>query len=112
MPMRATPSDAQFQLQDRAIDTIFLKPSWQLNPAIKVGVNGSYSFIDFKDSDRSDGQGLMVGPFIEWQISEYTNLYLEGGYQSLTFDHAAISITPISTSWVSARPTPRRCAVP
>ncbi|MEP6668047.1 MAG: outer membrane beta-barrel protein [Chthoniobacter sp.] len=79
-------SDAAFQLQDRAIDTVFVKPSWQLNPAIRVGVNGSYSFIDFKDSDRQDGKGLLVGPFIEWQISEYTNLYLEGGYQQLSFD--------------------------
>ncbi|WP_083805215.1 outer membrane beta-barrel protein [Chthoniobacter flavus] len=78
-----------FQLQDRAIDTIFVKPSWQMNPAIKVGVNASYSFIDFKDPARSDGEGLLAGPFIEWQISEYTNLYLEGGYQSLTFDHAS-----------------------
>jgi len=84
-----SPSDAEFQLQDRAIDTIIVKPTWQMNPAIKVGVNGSYSFIDFKDSARSDGQGLMVGPFIEWQISEYTNLYLEGGYQQLTFDHGS-----------------------
>lgn len=74
-----------FQLQDRSIDTVFLKPSWQVNPAIKVGVNASYSFINFKDNDRSDGSGLMAGPFIEWQVSEYTNVYLEGGYQSLWF---------------------------
>src|SRR5207245_392517 len=77
---------AGFQLQDRSIDTVFLKPTWQVNPAIKIGLNSSYSFINFKDNDRSDGKGLMVGPFIEWQVSEYTNVYLEGGYQSLSFD--------------------------
>ena len=74
-----------FALQDRAIDTIFLKPSYQIVPAIKIGVNGSYSFINFDSNDRGDGHGLLVGPFIEWQISEYTNLYLEGGYQELKF---------------------------
>jgi opacity protein-like surface antigen len=82
-------TQAGFQLQDRAIDTVFVKPSWQVNPAIKLGVNASYSFINFKDNDRSDGSGLMAGPFIEWQISEYTNVYLEGGYQSLRFDNGS-----------------------
>lgn len=80
---------AGFELQDRSIETVFVKPTWQMNPAIKVGVNGSYSFINFKDDARSDGNALLVGPFVEWQVSEYTNLYLEGGYQSLTFNHGS-----------------------
>ena len=75
-----------FALQDRAIDTIFLKPSYQIVPGIKIGVSGSYSFINFDSADRGDGHGLLVGPFIEWQVSEYTNLHLEGGYQELQFD--------------------------
>ena len=80
-----------FSLQDRSIDTIFLKPSYQIVPGIKLGINGSYSFIDFDSDARPDGQGLLVGPFIEWQMSEYTNLYLEGGYQELTFDQLNLS---------------------
>jgi len=83
-----TPED-EFSLQDRAIDTIFFKPGIQLNPAIKVGVNASVSFVNFDSAERSDGTGLLVGPYIEWQITEYTNLYLEGGYQSLDFDGAS-----------------------
>ena len=75
-----------FSQQDRAIDTIFFKPSYQIVPGIKLGVNGSYSFIDFDSNDRGDGRGLLVGPFIEWTMSEYTNLYLEAGYQQLEFD--------------------------
>lgn len=80
-----------YALQDRSIDTIFLKPSYQIVPGIKLGINGSYSFINFDSDDRPDGQGLLVGPFIEWQMSEYTNLYLEGGYQELTFDQLNLS---------------------
>ena len=80
-----------FSLQDRSIDTIFLKPSYQIVPGIKLGINGSYSFINFDSNDRPDGQGLLVGPFIEWQMSEYTNLYLEGGYQELTFNQLNLS---------------------
>jgi len=79
------PMDDDFYLQERAIDTIYLKPSFQLSPGIKVGINASYSFINFASDERSDGNNLLVGPFIEWQISEYTNLYLEGGYQALDY---------------------------
>jgi opacity protein-like surface antigen len=81
--------DDDFSLQDRAIDTVFLKPGFQINPAIKVGLSASASFINFDSDDRADGTGLLVGPYIEWQITEYTNLYLEGGYQSLKFDGAS-----------------------
>jgi opacity protein-like surface antigen len=79
-------TDPAFALQDRTINTILLKPAYAVNPAIKVGVNGAYSFIHFKDDARSDAENLLIGPFIEWQISEYTNLYLEGGYQDLRYD--------------------------
>ena len=75
-----------FSNQDRAIDTFFLKPSYLIAPGLKIGVNGAYSFINFSSNDRGDGHGLLVGPFIQWQMSEYTNLYLEGGYQELKFD--------------------------
>jgi len=75
-----------FSQQDRAIDTIFFKPSYQIVPGIKFGVNTSYSFINFDSNDRGDGHSLLAGPFIEWQISEYTNMYLEAGFQQLQFD--------------------------
>lgn len=78
-----------FSLQDRSIDTVFLKPGFQINPAIKIGINASASYINFDSDDRADGTGLLVGPYIEWQITEYTNLYLEGGYQMLNFDGAS-----------------------
>jgi len=78
--------EEEFSAQDRVIDTVFIKPAWQVHPAFKFGVSASYSHINFDSSERSDGNGLLVGPFIEWQLSDVTNLYLEGGYQSLKFD--------------------------
>jgi len=75
-----------FSEQDRTLDTIYTRPAVQLTPAIKVGLNAAYSFINFDDGDRADGDNLLVGPFVEVQISQYTNLYLEAGYQSLKFD--------------------------
>ena len=75
-----------FDLQDRAIDTIFVKPSFQVTPTVKVGVNAAYSWINFDSADRSDATNLLIGPFVEWQISPYTNLYLEAGYQMMDFN--------------------------
>lgn len=75
-----------FELQDRVIDTVFVTPGYQLSPGVKIGVNASMSWFDFDASERADGTNLLVGPYIEWQITEYTNLYLEGGYQMMNFD--------------------------
>jgi hypothetical protein len=79
-------TDPALALQDRMINTILLKPQWAVNPAIKIGINGAYSFIHFRDDARTNGKDLLVGPYIEWQVSEYTNLYLEGGYQDLRYN--------------------------
>jgi len=75
----------EFALQDRAIDTIFVKPAFQITPTVTVGVNAAYSWINFDSSDRSDAQNLMVGPYLQWQISPYTNLYVEAGFQWMSF---------------------------
>lgn len=77
---------SDFNEQDRSIDTIYTRPSVQLTPAIKVGLNAAYSFVNFDSSDRADADNLLVGPFIEFQLSEYTNFYVEAGYQDLSFD--------------------------
>ena len=87
-----------YALQDRSIDTIFLKPSYQIVPGIKIGINSSYSFINFDSNERGDGHSLLTGPFIEWQMSQYTNLYLEGGYQNMKFDQGSVSGSAASAS--------------
>jgi hypothetical protein len=79
---------SEFSDQDRAIDTIFVKPSYGITQDVRLGLNATYSFISFDSSDRSDGNALLVGPYIEWQVTPNTNAYLEAGYQSLTFDGA------------------------
>ena len=77
-----------FDDQTRAIDTVLLKPTFNITKTFKAGVNAAYSFINFESSNRPDGQNLMVGPFVDWQITQNTNFYLEGGYQRLNFDGA------------------------
>ncbi len=80
-----TEGDA-FSEQDRVIDTIYARPAVELTPALKVGLSAAYSFINFDSDDRADGDNLLVGPFVELQLSQFTNLYLEAGYQMLSYD--------------------------
>lgn len=79
-------TENEFSEQDRMINTVFIKPGWQIHPAIKIGINASYSYIDFSSNQRSNGENLLAGAYIEWQLSDVTNLYLEGGYQRMKFD--------------------------
>jgi hypothetical protein len=75
-----------FADQDRSIDTVFVKPAYGISPTVKVGLNLSYSWISFESSDRPDGQAYFAGPFIQWQVSENTNVYAEVGYQGLHYN--------------------------
>jgi hypothetical protein len=84
-----TTSD-EFSDQDRSIDTVYIRPSYQLTPAIRLGLFGSYSWIDFDSDTRSDADNIMVGPFVDIQINEYVALYVEVGYQGMRFDGTSI----------------------
>jgi hypothetical protein len=78
--------DPEFSADERAVETVFLRPSFQVAPAIRIGAVGALSWINFKESSRQDGTNLLLGPFVEWKISDVMTLYLEGGVQDLNFD--------------------------
>jgi hypothetical protein len=78
--------DPEFSADERSVDTVFAKPGYWITPALRVGVVGAFSWIDFKESSRQDGTNLLLGPFIEWKISDVMTLYLEGGIQNLNFN--------------------------
>jgi hypothetical protein len=82
--------DEEFADQERSIDTVYIRPSYQLTPAIKVGLNAALSFVNFDTEDRQDATNLLVGPFIEWQISDFTNVYFEAGFQQLKYDGVSV----------------------
>ena len=78
--------DEEFSADERAVDTFFIKPSFQVTPTIKLGVVGAFSAINFHEDIRQDGTNVLVGPFIEWKLSEVMTFYVEGGFQDLSFD--------------------------
>ena len=78
--------DDEFSSEERAIDTIFVKPTLLIAPGVTVGLNVAWSFINFETDERQDGDSLLVGPLVEWQMSEVTSLYFEVGFQQIKFD--------------------------
>jgi hypothetical protein len=75
-----------FDSEDRSIDTLLFRPTYQLTPAVKTGLFASYSLVRFDSASRSDADVIMVGPFVDVQLTDYITLYLEAGYQSVKYD--------------------------
>ena len=82
--------DDTFSSQDRSINTVFLRPSVDVNPRVTVGLNGSVSWITYKQDIQADGKTLLVGPFMQVKVSEATDFYAEVGWQKANFDGGTI----------------------
>lgn len=79
--------DDAFDSLQRSVDTLFVKPSYQITPAIKAGIDASASFVRFDKAIQNDGDNYMIGPFVDIALAQSTHLYAEGGYQDFTFKH-------------------------
>jgi hypothetical protein len=75
-----------YNTQDRMINTVFFKPSYQIYPTLRLGLNASYSWIDFDTDQRGDGESLLVGPFVQWKVSDTIDFFAEAGFQRMSFD--------------------------
>jgi opacity protein-like surface antigen len=78
--------EAQYSSIDHGINTVFLRPSWQSGPHFTFGLNASYSMFDYKQASHADGHSLLVGPFVRWKVSDFTDVYAEVGFQQSKFE--------------------------
>jgi opacity protein-like surface antigen len=96
--------DEIFKSQDRGIDTIFFRPSYQLSPSIAIGLSTSFSWVNYKEDLQADSTVLLVGPYIRWRITDVLNLYAEVGYQRSDFDgRSAVEILDPDTGLGTGR---------
>ncbi len=82
--------ERQYADQERSINTVFVRPSYQVNPRFTVGLSGSLSFFDYTSATRSGGQSWLMGPFVRWQVNDFTDVYAEVGYQKAITDGPSI----------------------
>ena len=79
-------TDEVFRSQDRGIDTVYLRPSYQVAPSLTLGLNTSVSWVNFRENLQSDSLVWLVGPYVMWRADDYTDVYLEIGYQRSSFE--------------------------
>ena len=79
--------DSEFDSLERSVDTVFIKPSYQIIPAARVGIDVSASFVRFNEDIQNNGDNYMIGPFIDVALATNTHLYAEAGYQDFRFDN-------------------------
>ena len=73
--------DSALDEASHAIDTIFVRPSVKITPTATLGLDASASYIRYNDHTFNDAASVLVGPYIDWSITDSTRFYVEGGYQ-------------------------------
>ena len=76
-----TIDDPAFDEASHSVDTGFIRPSVKLGPSFTLGLDASVSYIQYDTSVFNNSTSVMVGPYIDWAITESTRFYAEGGYQ-------------------------------
>jgi len=93
-------TDEEFKSLEHSVDTIFIKPSFVVTPAITAGVDASVSFVSFTENIQNGGTSYMAGPFAQIALTQNTHLYVEGGFSSFDFNHdGTINDTSNSNTW-------------
>ena len=64
-----------------SIDTVFVRPSVKVGPALTLGLDASYSYIQYDEDVFDNADSILVGPYADWAVTDSTRLYVEGGYQ-------------------------------
>ena len=83
-------NDSTYAALDHGINTVFVRPSYQINPSFTVGLNASLSMFEYKQSAHADGHSLLVGPFVRWKVNDFTDVYAEVGVQQSNFDGGTV----------------------
>jgi hypothetical protein len=92
--------DSTYSSLDRSIETLYVKPSYLISPAVSIGIDASVSFVSFKENVQNGGTSYLVGPFVDAALTQNTHLYAEVGYQDFTFDrNGTINDQSDSSSW-------------
>jgi hypothetical protein len=74
--------DPTFQEASHSIDTVYIRPAVKVGPTVTVGLDASASYIQYDTSVFNNATSELVGPYIDWAVTDSTRAYLEGGYQN------------------------------
>jgi hypothetical protein len=75
-----------FQEASHSIDTVFVRPSVKFAPTASLGLDASGSYIGYNHDTFNNAWSVLVGPYIDWAVTDSTRFYAEGGYQDYLDD--------------------------
>ncbi|TDU62541.1 hypothetical protein EI77_04642 [Prosthecobacter fusiformis] len=76
---------------DADLDTFSSLLSYDVSPAVSIGLEGALSWLDHQnDENGNDGKLSSLGSFATWKINPDTRLRLAAGYQHQEFDNTVV----------------------
>jgi hypothetical protein len=78
--------DPAFDETSHSIDTVYVRPSVKIAPTVTLGLDASYSYIQYDQDVFNNGSSVLAGPYIDWAVTDSTRFYVEGGYQDFISD--------------------------
>jgi hypothetical protein len=81
---------------DRVIHTVAGSLAWSPTGTYTVGIEGSFSWIDYDSEFNNDGTTASAGVFVIVPITQKTILKASGGYQQFDFDSPPVFTRQVS----------------
>ena len=79
---------------DHSTDQISASGTYKLSSVALLGLESTWSYSSYPNRSGSDFDAFSVGPFIEYQLTQYTHLYVGGGFRSFSSSNAGtVSLT-------------------
>lgn len=91
-------SDDEFSDLDRNSHQVFVRAGQIIAAETRWGVEATGSRTLYDEPVRNDFNSLSLGPYLEWQVTEYLNLSLRGGWTWSVFDDNGLLPTPDDVS--------------
>jgi hypothetical protein len=82
---------SEYYFLDNTEQQFFTSAAVQLNDAITIGVRGTAGVVTYDQSFQNNGVLYSFGPFVEAQLTPYTSIEAEGGYQGGRFDTGGLN---------------------
>lgn len=68
------PKGDEFKSLRRTTNILSSKATIFPLPNVTTGLMGSYSVTTYEVNDQNGSTGIMIGPFVEWQMTHFTNI--------------------------------------
>jgi hypothetical protein len=78
-----------YEYLDHSSEFFFGRAAWQFAERTQAGVETSASLTDYRISVQSDNQSVSVGPYTDWQVTEFLHTSLRGGWTLYEFEPKA-----------------------